>query len=207
MHPQRATAQLAEIHRHLHGIAVCRGFRAGPTAGTVVLAGLGATVQAVLAPQSGPQFVLLWLAVATVGATVCALDLWWTARTCHVPLFGQRTGQVLRQFAGPFALGATVAVALADSAPGLLPGLWSALFGTALLASVPFMPRHVAKVGIFYVGAGALLLLTMSPFAIPGAAVMGLTFGLGQTLAACVLFQARIETEGPARPSTSEFEA
>jgi hypothetical protein len=71
----------------------------------------------------------------------------------------------------------------------MLPGLWQVLFSLGVFASCRLLPRATFGVGVFYLAAGLACLalarddLALSPWA------MGLPFGVGQLLAATVLYR------------------
>ena len=84
-------------------------------------------------------------------------------------------------------LTATLAVASPESL-WLLPGLWQILFSLGIFASCRLLPRATFWVAVFYLASGIASLLfargdaALSPWA------MGVPFGLGQFLAAGVLY-------------------
>ena len=87
--------------------------------------------------------------------------------------------------------GGLVTYVLVSTAPDsvwLLPGLWQVLFSLGVFASCRLLPRAVFAVAVFYMIAGMLSLVwtrgdaALSPWA------MGLPFGVGQLLAAAVLY-------------------
>lgn len=60
----------------------------------------------------------------------------------------------------------------------LLFGTWMSLFGIMNLISSRLLPRKIARVGIFYISVGTVLLVTAPPFTDPWP--MGLTFCIGE---------------------------
>ena len=70
----------------------------------------------------------------------------------------------------------------------LLPGLWALSFGLGIFASRPYMVRGSGWVALYFYATGAVLLWTaqapdtLSPWTVGG------TFGVGQLLAAAVLY-------------------
>jgi hypothetical protein len=71
----------------------------------------------------------------------------------------------------------------------LLPGLWAICFGVGTFASRPYLPRASGIVALFYYVAGVVLLWNARTEALSGWWVGG-TFGVGQLLAAAVLYSA-----------------
>lgn len=185
-----ALTQLSEIHAQLLRSEVFRGYRSRPLAITAGVAVLAAVLQGTSGSVSDAAgFVGLWAIAAGVCATVCAVDLWqrsWSDRSR-----GERTRvlRVLGQLAPAFVAGALVPFVLLRQSGvgiGLLPGLWALFFGLGVFASRPFLPRAVGWVGLWYCAAGGALLLCASE-AVPGPWGMGLTFGVGQGMAAAVV--------------------
>src|SRR4029079_16331846 len=95
------------------------------------------------------------------------------------------------QFLPCIIAGGLVAFVLWHQAPQclwMLPGLWSILFGLGVFASCRLLPRATFWVGVHYLLAGAACLAwaqgehAFTPWA------MGLSFGLGQFLAAGILY-------------------
>lgn len=189
MRLDHAIDQLSEIHSQVLRSEVFRGYRSQPMAATAVLALAAAAVQAtLLAPATAADFALFWIAVAAFGAAICGCDLlrgsW---RRPHAER--SRLLQVVAQIAPAFAAGAVLPVALMrfdQAAVGLLPGLWALAFGLAVFSSRPFLRRGVGWVGLWYCAAGSVLVLAAEK-GLPGPWGMGITFGIGQGLAAFAL--------------------
>ena len=79
-------------------------------------------------------------------------------------------------------------VHLSDTLIPLLPGLWAICFGIGVFASRPYLPRASGFVALFYYAAGiALLWQARGPGSLHGWWI-GATFGIGQLLAALVLY-------------------
>ena len=70
----------------------------------------------------------------------------------------------------------------------LLPGLWAICFGIGIFASRPYLPRASGWVALFYYAAGVALLWRANGTTPLHAWWVGGTFGIGQLLAAFVLF-------------------
>ncbi len=70
----------------------------------------------------------------------------------------------------------------------LLPGLWAICFGIGTFASRPYLPRASGWIALFYYAAGfTLLWIARGPEPLTGWWVGGV-FGVGQLLAALVLW-------------------
>lgn len=187
----KALDQISEIHQHLARTEVYRGYRSLP----VALSGLVGLVAAALqTPGLGAAdplgFVLFWTAIAGMAALVGSSEIAFNYLFRENALGRRRTRMVFGQFVPSVAAGAVATVALvtpdAAFAP-LLPGLWAMLFGVAVFAARPYLPRATGVVALYYLTAGAWLLwhaaaAPLSPWAVGG------TFGVGQFAGAAVLY-------------------
>ena len=82
-----------------------------------------------------------------------------------------------------------VLIRFAPRASGCCPGLWQILFSLGVFASCRLLPRATFSVAVFYLATGlACLALARGEFALSPWA-MGLPFGVGQLLAAAVLYR------------------
>ena len=70
----------------------------------------------------------------------------------------------------------------------LLPGLWAICFGIGIFACRPYLPRASGWVALFYYAAGFGLLWIASGVEPLSGWWVGGTFGIGQLLAAAVLW-------------------
>lgn len=191
---QDALSQLADIQRQVVATETFRGYRAATIAATALLAFLGAGVQAVWCPEPSEQrhtYIGLWVTIAVaslVTSTVQILWQGWAAGSSHRL---QQTWIALEQFLPCTLLGGALTWAIAEgdaSAMWLLPGLWSGIFGLGVLASSRQLPRPVAGVGLYYLGI-AMAVLVAGPgenACAPG--WMALSFGVGQSAIAVILY-------------------
>ena len=107
----------------------------------------------------------------------------------------RRTRTVMRQMLPCLLAGAAVTLALSMSESfshtiAYLPALWSLFYGLGTVASLPYLPRLAGGVAVWYLGAGVLLLhLAAGPA--PSGWCVGVPFGVGQLLAAGILYAAR----------------
>lgn len=196
----RAAEQIAEIHRHLSRSEVYRGWRAAPVAlsGLIGLAAAWlqepalSVVEGLAVGQSDPApFVIYWSAVAVVAAAAGMSEIFYNYVVSDEAFGRRQTRRVAAQFLpaiGVAALATATFVGLGAAFVALLPGLWALLFGLAILASRPYLPRASAWVVWYYLICGATLLwnahtpLALSPWAVGG------VFGVGQLLAAAVIY-------------------
>jgi TctA family transporter len=132
-----------------------------------------------------------WTLVAAVAALVGISEIVYNY-VLHEQASGRRrTRRVLGQFL-PGILGAAVLTAsfvhLSPRLVALLPGVWAICFGIGTFSSRPYLPRASGLVALFYFAAGSLLLWTANLEAPLNGWHVGATFGIGQLLAAMVLY-------------------
>lgn len=189
-----ALTQIAAIREQVAQTETFRGYRAMPVAVSGGLAWLAAGIQAWLLPEPAHHtgdWLTLW-----VGAALCSLVITGTvmALSCRqTPLPLSRTlallavGQFLPCVVAGGLLTAVFWIHLSDSL-WLLPGLWSILFSLGIFASFRLLPRATFFVALWYLAAGLLCLAfardeqAYTPWA------MAIPFGIGQLLAASVLY-------------------
>ena len=188
----RALEQIAEIHEQLAKGEIYRGWRSVPVAASGLVGMAAAGWQSAMGRPLEPwSFTLYWLAVGTVALLVGCVEIGrhYIARATATER--RRSQQVIGQFLPALVAGALVTGALVRQSPALavlLPGLWALFFGVAIFAARPYVPRASGWVALYYWTAGLLLLWLshevdmLSPWAVGG------TFGVGQLLAAAVLY-------------------
>jgi hypothetical protein len=194
MRVREALSQLDAIHDYLSRSETYRGFRVGGVAVTGVMGLLAAILQPwFVAAGDGVGFVWYWVTVAAV----CALPSAGTALFLRFfreeGLARRRSDRVAVQFLPCVAAGAVVTVAFVRAGPALtayLPGLWALLFGLGHLSLLPYLPRPVAAVGLYYLAAGAWLLSRASEPTWSGWSVGGV-FGVGHLAVALTLSLSR----------------
>ena len=187
----RALSQIAEIHQQIAKGEIYRGYRSVP----IALSGLVGLAAAVAEPArtiADPlAFLRYWAGVAAVAGIVGLVEVAYNYVVFDHASGRRRTRQVLGQFL-PGAIGAAVlTVSFAHVSPRLvplLPGIWAVCFGVGIFASRPYLPRLSGLVALFYFAAGSLLLWTANMDAPLNAWHVGGTFGVGQLMAAAVLY-------------------
>jgi len=70
----------------------------------------------------------------------------------------------------------------------MLPGLWAILFGLGVFASSQLLPRPTFWIGVHYLASGTICLVLGGGAAALSPWMMAGTFGLGQLLAALILY-------------------
>ena len=190
-----ALTQITEIRLQLARTEVFRGYRAMPVAFSGGVALLAAVIQAATITdpfgQIG-QYLALWIGAAVVSGLAAGLEMTIRARNAATSVTRELTWLAIEQFCPCVMAGALVTVVLLRAAPEslwLLPGLWQIFYGLGIFASCRLLPRPTFWVAVFYLGTGlAVLALGQGEKAL-GPWMMGLPFGVGQMLAAAVLYR------------------
>ena len=193
MELNEALSQITEIRQRMAGAQVFRGYRAVTTAFSALLA-IGAAVgQSVWIPQPAEHlgaYIALWVSAAVLSSIVVGAEIILRHWRMASPMRRDITILAIEQFIPSVVAGGLLTFVLWRSPQTLwiLPGLWAILFGLGILASGRLLPRGVSWVGAFYLAAGMVCLAVakdadaFSPWA------MGVTFGVGQFLAAGALY-------------------
>lgn len=194
MRVQEALSQVSELKLQLARLETYRGFRSAPVAFSGVVAGLGAVVQARLIPnpsESIQAYLVLWITAAFLSVLATAAEIVVAYRRRQSLLLRQSTLLTVEQFAPALLVGGALTTVLYVSAPGslwMLPGLWQLVFSLGVFACLRRLPAGSWGIAVFYVLTGSLCLALakeewgLSPIA------MGAPFGLGQMLAAGLLY-------------------
>lgn len=190
-----ALTQISEIRRQMARTEVFRGYRAVPVAFSGLLALAAGAIQAtwIVAPaeQMG-AYLALWIGAAIVSAIGAGTEMTLRARQASSPWRRAITWLAVEQFLPCLVAGGLVTFVLVRSAPEslwLLPGLWQIFYSLGVFASCRLLPRPTFVVAVFYLASGLTCLsLGRGPGAFSPWA-MGLPFGIGQFLAAAVLYR------------------
>ena len=194
MELREALTQITEIRAQMARTEVFRGYRAAPVAFSGLLAFAAAGVQAAWVPDPlghWDDYLRLWIGAAALSAVAAGAGM--VARRPSPASAWRReiTRLALGQFAPCLVAGGVLTVVVVGSAPEalwMLPGLWQILFSLGIFASCRLLPRATFGVGVFYLLAGAVCLATAKGPAALSPWAMALPFGLGQLLAASVLY-------------------
>jgi hypothetical protein len=126
-----------------------------------------------------------------VSLLAAGLEMMIRARNSSTTMTRELTWLALEQFCPSLLAGALLTVVLVRTAPEslwMLPGLWQIMYALGIFASCRLLPRPMFSVAVFYLGTGLSVLAlahgesALSPWS------MGLPFGVGQILAALVLY-------------------
>jgi hypothetical protein len=188
----RALSQIAEIHQQIAKGEVYRGYRSLPIAASGAIGVAAAWLQD---PSLGARdpigFVRYWTLTAAIAALVGTSEILYNYAVHDDAGARRRTRQVVGQFLPSVLAGAVITASFVHLSPALvalLPGLWAICFGIGTFASRPYLPRASGVVALFYYVAGmGVLWIARGPEAL-SAWWIGGTFGIGQSLAAVVLY-------------------
>ena len=185
-----ALQQIDAIHAHVARGETYRGYHAHALAASGLLGLAAAFVQ----PTA---FLPYWCAVGVLAGLIAAAPTLIDYFTRDTPLGRRRTRIVCRQFAPCLLAGVALTLAFTRSeyremGLPLLPGAWALLFGLGTVASLPYLPRLASVVAVWYLAAGAVLLWTVQG-PVPAGWTVGVPFGVGQLMAAAVLWLDRRE--------------
>jgi hypothetical protein len=190
-----ALTQITEIRLQLARTEVFRGYRAMPVAFSGGVAVLAAVIQTVTIPDPAAQigpYLALWIGAAVVSGLAAGLEMMIRARNAASTMTRELTWLALEQFCPCLVGGALVTVVLMRAAPEsqwMLPGLWQIFYSLGIFASCRLLPRPTFWVAVFYLGAGLTVLAIPHGDAALSPWMMGVPFGVGQLLAAAVLYR------------------
>jgi hypothetical protein len=188
----KALADIGKIRDHLAAGTMFRGL--GPTviaaSGLLALFAMLSQIADVLPNNGSREFIVVWVAVAFVSATVIGLEMRARTRRAHVGIANAMLLNAIEHFVPVGAAGAVIAAIVMQRAPDcawMLPGLWQILVGVGLFAAVRFLPRSVTLAAAWYFLAGTAVLVLSSETRVLSPIAMGLPFAVGQILLALLL--------------------
>ena len=203
MDVSRALAQIADIHQQMAKGEVYRGYRSLPVAASGVMGMVAAWAQPQgLGVRDPVGFVIYWTAIAACAGFVGTSEIVYNYLVHEDAAARRRTQLVVGQFLPAVLAGAVITasfVHLSAALVPLLPGLWAICFGLGTFASRPYLPKASGWVALFYYAAGMALLWTARGPEPLRAWWVGGTFGVGQLLAAVVVYW-NLERNAPAGP-------
>lgn len=189
MDVSRALSQIGEIHDQVAKGEVYRGYRSLPIAASALIGFIAAWAQP--PGLDGLSFVTYWTVIAACAGFVGASEIVYNFVVHEDAASRRRTRLVIGVFVPAVAAGIAITgciVHLDVSMVALLPGLWAICFSLGTFASRPYLPKASGWVALLYLSAGvALLWFSRGPWPLSGWWVGG-TFGIGQLMAAAVLY-------------------
>ena len=197
-----ALTEIAAIRRQIVRTADFHGYGPVTVAMTSLVAIAAAEVQTRFFPAAAHDVVIyltLWIATAAIATSLIGFEMVIRSRTIHSSLAQEMVLHAVEQLIPSAVAGiliTTVLVRVAPETVWMLPGLWQILFSLGVFASARFLPRAVFAVAAWYLFAGLVCLAwaasarTLSPW------MMGLSYGIGQLLAAAILQWSETGTDG-----------
>lgn len=198
-----ALSQISDIRHHVHRSGVFRGYRAMTTAFSGFIAIGAAMFQALwLGPAAEhiDLYLVIWMSAGIICMGAAALAIYDRCRVSGSAVQRELAVHAIEQLMPCLVAGGLLTVVLTEfnlPATVLLPGLWSILLGLGVFSSRRLLPRATALVGGYYLLAGLIILCEFHGIDAFSPWVMGVTFSVGQFLAAAVLWWTleRSETE------------
>jgi len=204
---REALTQISEIRQQVARTETFRGYRAAPVAFSGVVAWTAAFCQyAWMRPPAADApageimgYLSLWVGAALLSMVVTGVFMWLHCWQSRLTLTRSFTAIAIGQFVPCVAAGGLLMFVLLYHAPEalwMLPGLWSILFSLGIFASWRLLPKAVFWIAVHYLIAGILCLMfakganAFSPWA------MALPFGLGQLVAAGILYWTLERSDG-----------
>jgi hypothetical protein len=191
---REALTQISEIRQQVARTETFRGYRAAPVAFSGVVAWTAAFCQFAWMPAPASDlhgYVALWVGAALLSMVVTGLFMWLHCWQSRLTLTRSNTALAIGQFLPCVAAGGLLLCVLIYHAPEclwMLPGLWSILFSLGIFASWRLLPKATFWIAIYYMIAGiACLMFAQGEYAFSPWA-MALPFGVGQPLAAGILY-------------------
>jgi len=189
----RALGDISSIRQQMARSTEFRGYGPATMAATGIFAIGASAAQARWAPVPSNHIVSylsIWMLTALVSAALIGVQTITRAHRMHSGIANEMIYMAVEQFlpaAGGGALLTLVLVQYASSAAWMLPGLWQIIFSLGVFSSCRFLPRAMVASGMWYLVTGLTCIAlgdsrAFSPW------TMGISFGVGQFLAAGVLF-------------------
>jgi hypothetical protein len=194
----KALGDISTIRREMARSTQFRGYGPATLAATGLLAFLAAGVQRLWLgdPQHNLNAYLgLWIGTAIVAATLTGVQMYTRTRRLHSGLSNEMLRTAVEQFLPSLAAGVLLTIVLVRYVPTvcwMLPGLWQIIFSIGVFSSCRFLPRPMVAVGAWYLLTGLTCLSFGNSYAL-APQFMGLSFGIGQMIAAGILLVANVE--------------
>ena len=188
----RALLDINFVREHIARTTQFKGYGPLTLAATGLFALGVAALQAriAVAPHTRAlEFIAVWSATAAIAVTLIGVEAVVRSRRLHGGMALEMLQSAIEQFLPALTAGMLITFALARWSPAsswMLPGLWQIVFSLGVFSTARILPRAVFVVGIWYLGCGLACLALgqgdpLSPWS------MGIPFGVGQLLVACIL--------------------
>jgi len=189
-----ALDQINSIRSQMAATRVFRGYRCTTTLFTSVMAIVAATIQYLWIPDPAlhvQAYLQLWFSAGGICLAVVAIGMTLRYRRSDSPLDRQLALSAIQQFLPCLIIGGLVTYVLADVAwqtMWIVPGLWAIFFGLGIVASRPLLPAGTIFVGAFYLICGLISIEWSRVYEPFSPWVMAVPFGMGQAMAAGILY-------------------
>jgi hypothetical protein len=200
MNIHRALADIAEIRAQLDRTESYRGFRSTAVGVSVILLLAGACAELIWVANPATEvdrFLAIWLCVAVASAVVAGIEMVIRTRVSQNELVTKMHWSLVRQIAPSLVVGFVLTLLIAGHAleqnesSGLmwaLPGVWSMIYGLGLFSCYKHLPAQSLGVASFFLVVGVLVLAVGWSTREVAAWQMLVSFGIGQSWLAIVLF-------------------
>jgi len=194
----RALGDISSIRRQVAGSTQFRGYGPATLAATGLFALAAAGAQAVWLPDPAEHvlaYLRIWGSVAVLSLGLTGVQMYRRSRRMHSGLSDEMIRMAVEQFVPAIGAGLLVTAVVARYAAGeswMIPGLLQVIFGLGIFSSCRFLPRPMMAAGAWYLLTG-LVCLSLHGSRALAPWTMGLAFGAGQMLVACVLLVATPE--------------
>ena len=194
----KALGDIDRIRRQVAQSTEFRGYGPVTLGGTGALAVAAAAAQAFWLPDAATHFAVyltLWISTAVLSAALIGIEMYARTLRIHSGMADEMIRMAVEQFLPAVGVGGLLTLVLTRFVPGafwMIPGMWQVIFSLGVFSSGRFLPRAVPMVGAWYLLTGLTLIAlgdnrALSPWA------MGIPYGVGQMLVACILLQAAKE--------------
>ena len=211
MNIHRALSDIAEIRAQLDRTETYRGFRSATVGISVLVLVVGCWLESIWAGGSAQQidrYLVVWFCVAVVSATIAAIEMLIRSRVSGNQMVGKLHWSLAANIAPSFLVGFVVTLLIGAHAHEVsvaavsgqalqlgdadmiwaLPGLWAMIYSLGLFNCRSNLPAQAVGVAVYFLFAGVLLLgynwLTRE---VAGWQML-VSFGVGQSFLALVLF-------------------
>jgi len=190
---EEALSDIKTMRAQIARTTLFRGYSASAFATTGILALAAASAQSywVANPSSDlTAFLTLWIATATIAATIIGVDVITRSRRAHSGLADEMIYAALEQLLPAAVAGALLTLVIARFAPQsawMLPGLWQILLSLGVFAACRSLPAPLIAVPVWYLASGLTCLMLSADSDALAPWSMGVPFGVGQLLAAALI--------------------
>lgn len=189
----RALGDISSIRQQMARSTEFRGYGPATLSATGIFAIAAAAAQARWLPDPAhhiASYLSIWIVTALVSAVLIGVQTVTRAHRIHSGIANEMIYMAVEQFLPAAGAGALLTLVIVQSAPSamwMLPGLWQLIFSLGVFSSCRFLPRAMVAAGMWYLLTGLTCIAlgdgrAFSPW------TMGVSFGVGQFLAAGILF-------------------